>query len=138
MAKQSDGHDGYRGGQAGKRKPATRYSGVESEFVNLELSKEQTTAMRLWRNDFEEVMAAWAELLEEGYRVNTKYDDYSTAYAAFVIPGEGSDNSGYILTGRGGDPYRAVCEALYKHKFLLPGGWASYPKRERQIDDADF
>jgi len=110
----------------------------DSEFVNLELTNEQREQYRSWRQDVEEVENLWSETCEEGYRVNTKYDDYSGAYAAFVIPDAGSDNAGYILTGRGGTPYRAVTEALFKHHFLLQGGWANFPQRSRPSDDPDF
>jgi hypothetical protein len=110
----------------------------DSEFVNLELTNEQRNDYRNWRQDLEEVENLWSEVCEEGYRVNTKYDDYSSAYAAFVIPDGQSDNAGYILTGRGGSPYRAVSEALFKHRFLLQGNWANFPQRPRLSDDPDF
>lgn len=122
-----------RGNSAG----TTRYRS-DSEFVNLELDKEQTTAYRQWREDLTAVDEAWSELLEEGYRVNTKYDDYSSAYAAFVIPSEGSDNSGFLLTGRGGTPYRAVAEAIFKHVFVLKGLWGNFVPQRNFRDDPDF
>jgi hypothetical protein len=125
-----------RAGKASSRSAFRRSSDVE--FVNLELDTEQVGEYRQWRQDIEEVCSVWSEVLEEGYRVNTKYDDYSSAYAAFIIPDEQSENAGYILTGRGGNPYRAVSEALYKHRFLLPGGWATYPNRPRVTDDNEF
>jgi len=125
---------GNRGGGAAR---GNRHNS-DVEFVNLELDVEQTQEYRKWRNDIEDVVAVWSELLEEGYRVNTKYDSYSNACAAFIIPDEQSDNSGYILTGRGGNAYRAVSEALFKHHFLLTGGWATYPHRPRLQDDSDF
>jgi len=131
------GRKGGTGGRGGGATRGNRYSS-DVEFVNLELDVQQTQEYRKWRNDIEDVVAAWSEVLEEGYRVNTKFDSYSSSYAAFIIPGEESDNSGYILTGRGGNPYRAVSEALFKHRFLLPGGWATYPNRPRLQDDSEF
>jgi len=111
---------------------------TDSEFVNYELDKEQVGELRKWREDIDDVLAIWCEVLEEGYRVNTKYDNYSSSFACFILPDVDSDNSGYILTGRGGNPYRAVCEALFKHHFLLSGGWGTYPTRQRLADDPDF
>lgn len=122
------------------RKPAAqgRWRGVDSEFINLELNKEQSAACRTWREDSETVINMWSELLEEGYRVNTKYDDYSSSYAAFIIPDEQSDNSGFILTGRGGNPYRAVSEALFKHFAVLKGLWGNASDLRPNRDDPDF
>lgn len=126
-------------GRGGQGRSGRHNAGFEqSEFINLELSKEQQQQQRAWREEVSDVSDVWAELLQEGYRVNTKWDDYSSSYAAFIIPDGQSDNAGYILTGRGGNPYRAVSEALFKHRFLLPDGWATYPKRERLEDDPDF
>jgi len=110
----------------------------DSEFINLELDKEQTAAYREWRNDAEAVIDRWTELLEEGYRVNTKYDDYSSSCAVFIIPDERSDNYGFILTGRGGNAYRAVSEALFKHVEVLHGVWGNYQARPPITDDPDF
>jgi len=115
----------------------TRYNS-DSEFVALELDKEQTAECRVWRQDLESVDEVWSTVLEEGYRVNTKYDDYSGGYAAFVIPSDGSDNSGFLLAGRGGTPLRAVCEALFKHEFVLKRVWGSFVPQQDFRDDPDF
>lgn len=110
----------------------------QSEFINIELGKDEIAAQRLWREDLEHVLELWTELVEGGYRINTKYDDYSSSCAAFIIPGDGSDNAGYILTGRGGTPYRALTEALYKHEILLRGEWARAFAARNVADDPDF
>jgi hypothetical protein len=121
----------------GAAKGSTRFSS-DSEFINLELDTKQTAAYRSWRADPEEVINRWTELVEGGYRVNTKYDDYSSSCAAFIIPGEESENSGFILTGRGGNPYRAVSEAIYKHFYLLRGDWRSVDPHGPLERDSDF
>lgn len=97
---------------------------ADSEFVNYELDKQQQAECAKWREDIQNVVDLWTELIEEGYRVNTKYDNYSSSCAAFIIPDEGSDNGGYILTGRGGDAYRAVANAIYKHAEVCGGVWS--------------
>jgi len=110
----------------------------DSEFINLELDKEATAHYRVWREDSDHVYDIWTSLLEEGYRVNTKFDSYSNACSAFIIPGDGGENSGYILTGRGGNAYRAVSEAIYKHEVLLSGSWGAALDERRGHDDPDF
>lgn len=122
------------------RNPASsRYrSGGDIEFVNRELTNEETTAYRSWRSDVEQVSELWMEVLEGGYRVNTKYDDYSSSCAAFIFPPEGSENSGLALTGRGGNPYRAVAEALFKHQWIFKGVWSLSTLHPSRQEDPDF
>lgn len=127
-----------RGASANRGGRSTSRFQSDSEFVNLELDKEQTAEYRAWRADVEEVENRWTELVEEGYRVNTKYDNYSSSCAAFIIPGDGSDNMGFLLTGRGGTPYRAVSEAIYKHFFVLKGIWGNFAAQRNFRDDPDF
>jgi len=123
--------------RAGSAARTTGYRS-DSEFINLELDKEQTAAYRQWREDIANVIDLWTELIEGGYRVNTKYDDYSSSCAAFIIPGEGAENVGFILTGRGGNAYRAVSEAIFKHYEVLHGDWRSRQARDPFDRDADF
>ena len=137
------------GEQRGRSKPDRRNSGVtrgpsanrsqvDSEFINLELTVEQTTAYRIWREDPEVVFDYWGKLIEEGYRVNTKWDSYNDCCAAFIIPDADGDNGGFILTGRGGTPYRALSEALFKHVEVLRGEWSNSGSKRGRPDDPDF
>jgi len=126
-----------RGAGNSGAKRSTGYSS-DSEFINLELDKKQTAAYREWRNDLENVLNLWLELVEAGYRVNTKYDDYSSACACFIIPMETTENGGYILTGRGSSPYRALTEAIYKHQEILHGDWSQGIQKEPLDRDPDF
>jgi len=119
------------------KKPQRSY-GSSSEFINLELDKGQTAEYRTWREGVDDVVLEWARALESGYRLNTKWDDYSSSFAAFLIPDEGGDNGGFILTGRGGTPYRAAAEVLFKHVFVFHGEWSN-PGLGRDLrDDPDF
>jgi len=108
---------GQRVGQQGKGQQR------DSEFVNRELSPDETMALREWRTDLAAVDLTWREMLEDGYKFTIKFDDYSSSFVCFVFPSEGSDNSGFILAGRGGTGYRALSEAIYKHTELLGGEW---------------
>jgi len=119
-------------------KPQQRFQRTDSEFINLELNKEQTAIYRQWRTDVDGVIELWTDLVKEGYRVNTKWDNYSNSCAAFVIPDGDSANDGFILTGRGGNAYRAVSEALFKHFEILRGEWAGSRELGRGDSDPDF
>lgn len=114
------------------------WTGPDSEFINRELNVEETGQYRAWREDVDDVARAWGELCEAGYKINTKYDDYSRAFAAYIIPGPDSENGGFILTGRGGSPYRAVAEAIFKHEVVFRGSWSVASKGPDRVDDPDF
>lgn len=121
-----------------RRAQRQAYQQRDVEFINLELDKVAQADYRVWREGLDHVVDLWTELIRGGYRVNTKFDDYSDACSAFIIPGDDSENSGYILTGRGGNAYRAVSEALYKHEVLLSGEWGNAVNERRGHDDPDF
>jgi len=122
-----------------RNKPQTgNYTGVRSEFINHELTKEEKEAYLEWREDIAAVVSAWSSVLADGYRINTKSDEYNDCFAAFIIPDDGSDNAGFILAGRGGNPLRALCEALFKHVAVFSGAWRSDRDDRRATNDPDF
>ena len=95
----------------------------DSTFVDVELAASEVGEYRQWRGDVDAVDLVWREALDNGYKFTARYDDRSSAYAVFMFPDEGGDNYGYILSGRGGTPFRALAEVLYKHVFILRGDW---------------
>ncbi len=113
-------------------------SASDSEFINLELDKEQTVRYREWRDDVINVLDIWTEEIENGYRFSTKYDDYSSSVAAFMFPDPLGPNSGFILTGRGGTAFRALSECLFKHREDLRGEWGNGGRSNLRLDDPDF
>lgn len=133
--------DEQRFGSRADRRSAGRSGRVysqQSEFINRELTKEETAEYRAWREDVDNVVSEWSRALESGYRLNTKWDDYSSSFAAFLIPTDGAENSGFILAGRGGTPYRAASEVLYKHVFVFRGEWHNSESARDLRADPDF
>lgn len=115
-----------------------RNNGSSVEFVNRELSAEETADYRQWRDDLVTVDASLAEVCDDGYKISLKYDDYSSAYACFFFADDGSENAGRALTGRGGSPFRALSECLYKHVVLLRGEWSVARSATRPSDDPEW
>jgi len=111
---------------------------ADSEFINLELDKEQTGEYRQWREDLVNVLDILTEEVEGGYKFSIKYDDYSSSVACFMLPVDGGENSGFILTGRGSTAWRAVSEVLYKHREITGGNWINGRRGPRGLDDPDF
>lgn len=111
---------------------------AQNEFVRRELSAAETTAYRLWRSDAEAVFEVLDETIEAGYKFSLRYDDYSRSPSCICFPPEDSDNSGLLLSGRGGSAYRALAECLYKHSVLLSGLWSSGGRPGDTERDADW
>ncbi len=126
-----------RGG-GGKQRQGRGRGQSDQEFVNLELNAEQVKEFRAWREDFDGVIDEWGAILNDGYKTSIKYDDYSSSYTAYFFAPEDSDNVGYILSGRGGNPYRALSELVYKHTRILQGEWSQYHSNGKAVDDPDY
>ena len=118
--------------------PRTRtYNAREDrdEFVRLELTEADKKVLSTYCTTLDELDAALEGLIDDGYKLSLKYDDYSKSVACFAFPPESSENAGYILTGRGRYPSRAIRQLVYKHHAMLEGDWAG-AQRERQADDS--
>lgn len=110
----------------------------DSEFINVELTLEQTSDYRRWREDVEDVFIVLDEAVNSGYKFTLKYDDYSSSFAVFMFPPPGHDNDGYILTGRGGSTFRALAEVLYKHRRIFADVWLNASVSGSPSDDPDW
>lgn len=120
------------------RPPARPSQGNSVEFVRRELNDAEKQQYRSWRDDIDVVINELDRLLQDGYKISLKFDDYSSAYATFIFAPDDSDNAGYCLTGRGGNSYRALSEALFKHVSLLSGNWLVAGRTVDAIDDPDW
>jgi len=137
MTSALNARDDKRARKSQTRRASSPYSD-QSTFINRELTTEETADLRTWREDVNQVDLAWGQALADGYKINTKRDDYNDCFAAFIIPGDGADNQGYILAGRGGTPYRAVAQGLYKHSVIFRGTWVPAAPLRGAEDDPDF
>jgi hypothetical protein len=113
-----------------------RFNGVQ--FINYNLTDEQKKAVREWNLSLDQLSQGTMQLVDEHFKVTLKYDDYSKAYACFVNP-DGPEHpfTGWILTGRGSSPLKALKQALYIHFTVFEGNWLEYAHdvRADEIDD---
>lgn len=128
---------GRKSPRSGSQQRRSRPEG-DSEFINIELNNNQTADYRAWRGDTDTVFTVLDEAVNSGYKVSLKYDDYSSSFAVFMFPPPGNDNTGYILTGRGGTAYRALGECLYKHHVIFAGTWLDASISGSPSDDPDW
>src|SRR4029453_7789875 len=113
-----------------RRKEVAAQQFGQDEFVNITLTDEQQSALRVWRTTGETVDAAWQETLENGYKFTTKWDEGNNCVVTFMFPQPGSENAGYILTGRASSGFNALASVLYKHTAILRGKWADSEFRD--------
>lgn len=107
-------------------------------FISYPLSKEQTDEIKRASWDLDDLDNALITFAEQDYKVTTSYDDYSSCYACFITPkGDKHRNAGFILTGRGSSPHKAIKQAYYVHVSLFDGDWSGWrdDRRNAEIDD---
>jgi len=97
------------------------------KFVNWSLSAEEKASCKAWLAVEGDIDNAVLVLIEEGYKVTCSYDGYRSCFTASIVPSDDkSPNKGYILTGKGSTPLKAIKQALYIHYHIMDGEWSSY------------
>jgi len=124
------------GSESGPKPKKERFN--DAQFVNYELDKTAQAACKAWDLSESAALQCVMDLVDRGYSVTLKYDDYSDAYTAFLRPGIGAkENVGLILTGRGSSPYKALKQVLFKHYEVMAETWEFFvgAGRDLEIDD---
>lgn len=120
-----------------KGKPTQpRFNDVQ--FVNWSLTDEEKAACKEWSVTMGDFDNALGKLIEEGYKVTVSYDNYRSCFTASIVPTKDAKmNVGYILTGKGSTPLKAIKQVLYIHFYIMGGEWAAYStaKNAEELDD---
>jgi hypothetical protein len=138
MGQVDDARVAKRDRKSGKAKPAKTSAFVKAEFVNLELSDEQRLALKAQVLDLGDCDDALLKLNEAGYGLKLKWDAYSESFAAFLqTDDEADENYGFILTGRGSTPLKALKQILYKYYVICEGEFWKFAKKpsKAELDD---
>lgn len=133
----------------GSGKPAERQPEVSNrrnhatqsfdrEFIRYELDKSQQADCKAWVVSADDILSTLDKLIDDGYKISVKFDDYNECYGCFMqlSTGEGT-NHGYILTSRGSTAAKALKQLFYKHYQALDGDWTSAAERQGRgvLDD---
>lgn len=120
-----------------ENKPKTpRFNDVR--FINYNLSDEQKAECKGWPLPIADLDNLALRLCEGDYRVSLKYDDYSRAFACFINPnGDKHPHLGWVLTGRGSTPLKALKQACYIHFLLFEEDWSEYQMETKGIEIDD-
>lgn len=108
------------------------------KFVNWSLSAEEKSACKAWELSLEDYDNALISLIEAGYKITSSYDNFRHCHTCSLVATESAkQNNGYILTGKGSTPLKAIKQALYIHFHIMSEDWAAYSTATPQdiIDD---
>jgi len=118
------------------RPKAERFNNMQ--FIQYELDKDQQKACKDHAISADQLFDEMLALISDGYRISLQYDTYGECYGCFMHTRvEGHPNYGYMLTGRGSSPLKALKQLIYKHSVCLDRHWSGYaePRRGVAIDD---
>lgn len=102
----------------------------DSQFIQYELDDAQLKELKAVEMTGDDILDAVLEEITNGYKFTIKYDSYSDCFGVFMQDSDGTTgNGGYILTGRGSTPAKALKQVLWKHRTCLDGSWAGYAER---------
>jgi hypothetical protein len=108
------------------RKKSSNSKGGQREwhgFVNIMLPPGCVEDLRARYNSLEACITEIARLTCDGYKFTLSQDTYNDAFICSMSTKDAkSVNSGWVLTGRGGNFLGAMASALYKHVVVCDGG----------------
>lgn len=88
----------------------------DSVFIKRELSADEQRALKAQPFTPEQAVQELLRLCDRGYKLTFKYDTYTNSHAVWASATDPTHmNYGYILTGRGSEPWKALKQLLYKH-----------------------
>jgi len=106
-------------------------------FVNQELTREQREHLKGIRFEYDDVENCLANALDSGYSVKLSVDSRNNCYAAWLVPTDANNpNFGYILSGRGSTPIKALKQVWFLHEAIYQREWGvGHGKSSEPIDD---
>lgn len=108
----------------------------EARFVNFELDVKLQKQCKDWAFTAQDAWDTIAKWEDSGYKFTFKYDGYSKSSAVFVSTTQETDpNFGYILTGRGSSPFKAIKQAVFKHFVCFDSApWEGFAERPNGVE----
>lgn len=118
-----------------KSKPqAAKREYVFKGFVNVGLSKDDKAKIKAIPLTLDDCESWLIKLVEANIKVSLTYDRYNTCYSCSLVPNTDHYNTGYILTGRGSTPLKALRQAIYMLS-IIPEDWSEGARTGREVID---
>jgi hypothetical protein len=96
----------------------------QSEFVRFVLGDDEKAVIKDTAYSAEQMAEDLEELVQAGYKVTFRWDDYGDCSGCWLVaPDRDSDNSGYILAGRGSSSQKAFKQAVFVHRVKFKEIW---------------
>lgn len=125
-----------------KQASPERYSelagGRPVTFVNYDMPDGERKQYKTWlgKQNEQSLFQLVANLLESGYAVSIKHDDYNDCEASYITTSQaGNPNRALILSGRGRTVITALANALFKHFVLFDAQWPEATSRKKPTDE---
>lgn len=100
------------------------------EWIDVQLSDKQKQQMKADMPDNDAVVLGIEALVEKGYSVSVRYDEWNSCVAAYITPSaDDAQNKGKILSGRGRSAASALRGAIFRHFTVLKGVWGATAPR---------
>jgi len=107
-------------------------------FINWSLTKEQKAEIKAFVMNVDDYDDFLTRLTDTHHKITVSEDKFNDCYSASIVPtAENKINKGYILSGKGSTPLKAVKQACYIHFTVFEGDWSSYSSQtgRAEIDD---
>lgn len=124
--------------QASPERYAELNGGKAVTFVNYDMPDGEKKQYKKWLGDQNEgtLLELVARLLETGYAVSIKHDEYNDCEASYLTTSqEGNPNKALILSGRGRSVVTALANVLFKHFVLFDAQWPEATSRKKPTDE---
>lgn len=109
---------------------------LDIEFINWELTKEEKLAAKSYEVPVDHLLVLVEELVDDGYRVSFKRDDYNKCFnCSLTEPARIDGSSSRCIVSRGPTVGDAVRVAMFKHHVLLEGDWGKISPATIARDD---
>jgi|SRR5690349_4481688 len=96
----------------------------QAEFVRYTLSDAEKALIKGTSFPPDVFVDKLHELVEAGYKVTFRWDDFGDCHGCWFIPSEDDlDNKGLILAGRGSTADKAFKQALFMHEMIFEKIW---------------
>lgn len=102
-------------------------------FIRHTITNEEKARYDGWGYSDDDLWADIQRLVDSGYSVSFKWDEYNEAHqCSFKCSNKKDVNDGWCMVARAPDIYNAIRLALYKHLVLMEGDWSAWHERERE------
>ena len=105
-------------------------------FVPGALTTEQKAQCKAWKQGDENLGPMNVDMIANGYKLSLMSDSQGPGYLCIIQPKDKEHRHyGWMLSGRGSTPEKALKQALFRHYVIFDGDW---PMDPNQLSSEDY